>query len=86
MFSGNYSHYSTKDGEFTDTSRLKTGEYLIIEISEEQLEASNEPVESECPELETLPGSELEQFCLYREEDGYCTTLGETCVLLEPDD
>jgi hypothetical protein len=83
---GSYSYYTSEGGEFTDTDLLKDGDYRIIEITDDGLEIHNESVEAECPELETLQESELEQFCLYREEDGYCTTLGQHCVLTETDD
>jgi hypothetical protein len=80
---GSYSYYSTEDGEITDADELEDADYRIIEIQENQLEIHNEPVEPECPELDNHPEEELEQFCLYREDDGYCTALGQTCVITQ---
>ncbi|MFC6717189.1 type IV secretory system conjugative DNA transfer family protein [Natrialbaceae archaeon GCM10025810] len=81
---GSYSYYKGEDCEFTDTETLlENGEYRIIEAGEDQIEIHNQPVEAECPELDNHPEEDLEDFCLYREDDGHCTQLGQPCVLLE---
>jgi len=82
-----FDYYQTEDGEFTQTQELKeNGEYRIIEIRDNQLEIHNEPVNAECPELGENTREDLEQFCLYREEDDHCTALGQKCVLTHTDD
>ncbi len=83
---GTYSYYQTENDQFTDTESLKNGEYRIIEARENQIEIHNESVEAECPELNNHPENELKNFCLYREDDGHCTKLGQPCVLTQADD
>ncbi|GAB7009040.1 hypothetical protein JCM31271_09830 [Halorubrum trueperi] len=84
---GSYSYYKGEDGEFTDTEiLLENGEHRIIEAGEDQIEIHNESVEAECPELDNHPEDELENFCLYREDDGHCTTLGQPCVITQVND
>ncbi len=84
---GSYSYYKGEDDEFTDTETLlENGEYRIIEASENQITIHNDSVEAECPELDNLPEDELKNFCFLREEDGYCTALGQPCVLTQADD
>ncbi|MFA1610065.1 type IV secretory system conjugative DNA transfer family protein [Halobellus rubicundus] len=81
---GSYSYYTNQDGEeFTQIDELQNSEYRIIEIHEDQLEIHNSPVEPECPELDHNDREDLENFCLYREEDGHCTALNQKCVLTE---
>jgi len=79
---GSYSYY-TMDGEpVTDINELKQVEYRILELSDSELQ-ERETVEIECPELEYNDREDLEEFCLYRDEDGFCTELKSQCVLLE---
>jgi len=80
---GSFDYYQADDTEFTETGDLENAEYRIIEVSDNDLEIHNEPVDAECPELDDNTQEDLEQFCLHREEDGYCTALGQPCVLLE---
>jgi hypothetical protein len=84
---GSYSYYTNQNGEeFTQIDELENSEYRIIEIHEDQLEIHNSRVEPECPELENQAREDLEEFCLYREADGYCTALNQNCVLTNSDD
>ena len=83
---GSYSYYTGEDGDFTETETLQNGEYRIIEIQEDTIEIHKDTVEVECPELETQAEEDLEGFCLYREEDGHCTALGQQCTLIQADD
>ncbi|PSP57015.1 conjugal transfer protein [Halobacteriales archaeon QH_7_66_36] len=83
---GSYSHYTSEDGEpITEIEELKEAEYRILELAGEELEEQDE-VENECPELEHNEREDLENFCLYREEDGFCSALETQCVLTEGDD
>ncbi|RKD95638.1 type IV secretory system conjugative DNA transfer family protein [Halopiger aswanensis] len=75
---GSYSYYTDDGDEFTDTELILDGEYRVIEISENDLTVHNNI--SECPELEHQSREDLEQFCLYREDDGFCTELEQRCV------
>jgi hypothetical protein len=81
---GNYSYYQLDGEPITDIDRLKEAEYRILELSGDQLE-EREEVEQECPELDDNDRADLENFCLYREEDGHCTALGTQCVLQNDD-
>jgi DNA helicase HerA-like ATPase len=79
---GTYSHY-TVDGEpITNTEQLRNGEYRILELTEDNLETRDQ-VENECPELSHNDREDLENFCLYRDNDGFCTELETKCVLQE---
>jgi hypothetical protein len=42
--------------------------------------------EAECPELAHNEREDLENFCLYRDEDGFCSALETSCVLTKADD
>jgi hypothetical protein len=77
-----YSYYTVDSEPVTDVEELKQAEYRILELSGEELQEHGD-VETECPELENSDREDLEEFCLYREEDGFCTELGTDCVLLE---
>ncbi len=84
---GSYSYYKGEDDEFTDTDTLlENGDYRTIEAGEDQIEIHNESVEAECSEPDNHPKEDLEDFCLYREDDGHCNTLGQPCVLTQADD
>lgn len=81
---GSYSYY-TLDGEpFTEFELVKDAEYRIMELDEGLHEYEEE--EPDCPELEHSPREDLEQFCLYRENSGFCTALETQCVLTHSDD
>jgi hypothetical protein len=61
-----------------------TADYEIFEVAEEGTVQPFDPeTEPECPELGTNTEEELAAFCLYREEDGYCSKLGQACVILD---
>jgi len=81
---GSYSYYTDEDGEeFTEFDSLEDAEYRVIEVDGEELKVHDDTVDAECPELDANSEEELESFCLHREEDGFCTALGQQCVLLE---
>jgi len=81
---GGYSYYTDSNGEpITDIDQLKQAEYRILEIDEEDVQLVDEPVEPECPMLDDNPEDELTEFCLHREDDRFCTELGQRCVLTE---
>jgi len=81
---GSYSYYKDENGEaFTQFEDLEDAEYRVIEIQGDNLEVHDEAVEPECPELGENSREDLEAFCLHREEDGFCTELEQSCVLLE---
>ncbi|MXR52377.1 TraM recognition domain-containing protein [Halovenus sp. WSH3] len=81
---GSYSHYK-KDGEpVTDVEELKQAEYRILELTGDELEEQDE-VENNCPELEGNSREDLENFCLYRDDSGFCSALETECVLQADD-
>lgn len=81
---GGYSYYKDEDGEaFTQFKDLENAEYRVIEVKGDDLEVHDEAVEPEGPELGENSREDLEAFCLHREEDGFCTELEQSCVLLQ---
>jgi len=81
---GSYSYYTDTDGNpITDIEQLQQVEYRILEADSNQLQ-EHEETELECPELENSSRDQLHQFCLYRDEDGFCSALETECVLPEP--
>lgn len=75
---GSYSYYTSGGEPFTDVDKLREAEYRILELSHAQLDEE----EMDCTELGDNDREDLENFCLYREEDGFCTELETQCVLL----
>jgi len=87
---GNFSYYKGEDGEFTDIELLQEqGEYRVLSFCSDnldQLMGGNEE-DTECPLLDQHPREELETMCYKRDPDtGYCSALGQQCVLTETDD
>jgi DNA helicase HerA-like ATPase len=81
---GSYSYYTDNDGNpVTDIEALTEVEYRILELGDDLKE--QETVEEECPELEHNDREDLEGFCLYRDNDGFCSELETQCVLLNDD-
>ncbi len=81
---GSYSYYTDEDGEaYTDFIEVEEAEYRVIEIGEDKLELHDQKIEPECPELQHNTEEDLQAFCLHRDEDGFCTELEQSCVLLE---
>jgi hypothetical protein len=81
---GTYSYYTDTDGQpVTDTQELKNAEYRILQVTQQNVEQHQTGQTPECPQLGEHPEQELQNFCLYREDDGYCTELGQQCVLTE---
>ena len=81
---GSYSYYTINGEPITDVEELKNAEYRILELSGDNLEEQEE-VEQECPELDHSDREDLENFCLYREENGFCSALETQCVLQADD-
>jgi hypothetical protein len=79
---GEYSYYTDSDGEpVTDTEELREAEYRIIELRDDRFQ-EHEPTDTpDCPLLDTNTEQELETFCMHRTNDGFCTELGQHCVL-----
>jgi hypothetical protein len=82
---GSYSHYSIDGEPVTGVEELRQAEYRVLELAGDELE-EQEDIEDECPELEHNNEEDLENFCLYREDNGFCTALETQCVLTEADD
>lgn len=81
---GSYAYYTGDGGEpFTDVEAVADAEYRIVEVGEDELTQHDDSVEMECPELDHSAREELTEFCLYRDEHGFCTELETECVLLE---
>jgi len=79
---GSYSYYKTDDNQtVTSTEKLLNAEYRILEVAADKLDEHDAETEPECPELDTSTREELENFCLHRDEDGFCTELETTCVI-----
>jgi len=81
---GGYSYYKIDGEPITEIEELRQAEYRILELDGDQLEEKDE-VETECPELENNNREDLQQFCLYREDTGFCTALETECVLNSDD-
>jgi len=82
---GGYSYYTDSDSEpVDDVDELNQAEYRILELSDNTLE-EHEDIEAECPELDHSDREDLENFCLYRSEDGFCSALETQCVLQADD-
>ncbi|MFC4359278.1 type IV secretory system conjugative DNA transfer family protein [Halobium salinum] len=80
---GSFDYYTDEDGDpLTDVERLADAEYRVLEIREDDLVEHTDGVDIECPELGEFSEEELEEYCIHR-EDGYCSALGQPCVLLE---
>jgi hypothetical protein len=80
---GSFDYY-TVDGEpFTAIDRVATVEYRIFEAADDTLSEYKGAEEVECPELDEFTQEELEQFCLYRDPDGFCDALGQPCVFID---
>jgi len=83
---GTYSYYTDDDSEsIDDVDELRQAEYRILELSDDTLE-EHEAIEDECPELDHSEKEDLENFCLYRDDQGFCSALETQCVLTESDD
>jgi len=82
---GSYSYYMDGDGEpVTEVEKLEDAEYRVLELSGDTLTQQDE-VEEECPELEHSDREDLQSFCMYRDEDGFCSALETECVLTSDD-
>ena len=82
---GTYSYYTDSDSEPVDNvDELNQAEYRILELSDDTLE-EHEDIEAECPELDHSDREDLENFCLYRDEGGFCSALETQCVLQADD-
>jgi len=82
---GSYSHYTDIDGGLiTDPGQLQDTGYRVLELTENDL-TTREQTEKECPELDNNSREDLENFCLYRTDSGYCTELETGCVLHKTD-
>jgi hypothetical protein len=57
-------------------------EYRVMELREDGL-TEYEDGEAECPELAHNEREDLENFCLYRDDQGFCSALETKCVLQE---
>lgn len=83
---GSYRYYKDDGGEpVTDLDLLRDAEYRVLVRGETGAvrDVSTE-AEVDCPELDTMTTEEeLESFCLYREENGFCTQLEQPCVLVD---
>jgi len=82
---GSYSHYTDDENEpITDVEELRQAQYRILELNGDTLE-EHEEVEDECPELEHNDRGDLKNFCLYRDDQGFCSALETHCVLQADD-
>ncbi|MXR40082.1 type IV secretion system DNA-binding domain-containing protein [Halobaculum sp. WSA2] len=83
---GGFSYYKDSDGQpVKDTEQLQNAEYRVLELDGDSLQEIEEP-ETDCPQIDDgFDEEELEDFCLYREEDGYCSELGQECVITTND-
>lgn len=78
---GSYSYYTDSNNEpVENVDELGEVEYRLMELQEDGL-TEYEDGEAECPELDHSDREDLENFCLYRGEDGFCSALETQCVL-----
>jgi len=80
---GSYSYYTDSDSQPVDNvDELGEVEYRVMELRENGL-TEYEDGEAECPELAHNEREDLENFCLYRDDSGFCSALETKCVLQE---
>jgi hypothetical protein len=81
---GTYSFYEGDSQPFTAVDELDA-EYRIYEVWEDELVEYDRDTDTECPELVegNATEDELTAFCVFRDESGYCSALGQPCVLTE---
>ena len=79
---GTYSYYEADGEPFTEIDDLD-GEFRIFEVRGETLVELDQSTDAECPELIDGNSDEvaLENFCVYRSPDGYCSAIEAPCVL-----
>jgi len=85
---GSYSYYMDEDGEpFTGIDDLAGADYRILVRGESgNIRDYGTETDAECPELDAETSvDELASFCLFREENGWCSALETECVLTEGD-
>lgn len=82
---GSFDYYTDEDGEpFTAVTDIHDVAYRILEVDGNgRVVEPGGDVDAECPELASADRSELEAFCLYRDEAGFCAKLEEPCTLQE---
>lgn len=79
---GSFSYYTGEDGEpMDDLATLQAADYRIFSVRDGTLVEYETDEEPECPELDHSDRNELEAFCLFRQDDGFCDALGQQCVL-----
>lgn len=89
---GNQCIFIVEQGDAAKLERIITeyddgrdGDYRIYETTDHGLIQHETRREQDCPELEDNTRNDLANFCLYRELDGFCTELGQPCVLITHD-
>lgn len=79
---GTFSYYMDEEGEaFTDVDAVRQTEFRILEVGDNSVTWHDQDIDTDCPELDTSDRDALKDFCLYRDEDGFCSHLEQPCVL-----
>jgi len=78
---GTYSYYTADDEPFTAIDAVADAAYTIYTVRDDDVAPFNPAETPDCPELAHTDRASLVEFCLYRDEDGYCSQLGQPCVL-----
>jgi len=80
---GTFSYYVDEDGDpITNIEDLTDVDYTILEVDGDgRVHEAGAPDDVTCPELDTSSEEELTAFCLFRDDDGFCESLGQPCVL-----
>ncbi|MFC5133503.1 MULTISPECIES: type IV secretory system conjugative DNA transfer family protein [Haloferacaceae] len=79
---GSFSYYMDEEGEaFTDVEAVHEVGFRILEIGDNGAMWHDQDLDTNCPEIENNDREALKDFCLYRDEDGFCSQLEQPCVL-----
>lgn len=81
---GSYSYYTDDAGEpFTDVEAIDEDQYRILAVDGDTVTDHAKQAEAVCPELNPPATTEddLQAFCMFRDDDGWCDALEQPCVL-----
>jgi hypothetical protein len=79
---GSFSYYTDEDGTaFTEIETVEEATFRVLKVGDDSVRWHDNDTETECPELDHNDRDGLEDFCLYRDEGGFCSQLEQPCVL-----
>ncbi|MDY6778204.1 MAG: TraM recognition domain-containing protein [Candidatus Nanohaloarchaea archaeon] len=79
---GSYSYYRDEEGDsFTRVGVVDDVGFEVVEVGDNGVIPHDAGEATDCPELTTNDREDLEAYCLFRDEDGFCEQLEQPCVL-----